>query len=137
MYHLSAIGKAAFNFDLKCLENLKSGHNAISNSFEYLLAELPRRAFSPHEVDHDYDVDNDQNRQWKDAHDAVHGVIQNVVAQRLKDRSSGVKTPDDLLDKMISTYEEKFGKGNDAAQLTEELGANLVEILFAGYPLSK
>jgi cytochrome P450 len=134
MFHLSAIGKSAFNQDLKCMENFEQGPNEITKSFEFMLSELPRRAFSQDpETQNDYETPNEDNRKWQLAATTVREVISSVIKKRLDDVAKGTATSNtardgDLLAAMIN------GHGStDPSVLTEELGDNLIEILFAGY----
>ena len=62
-FHLDAIGNVAFNTDLGCLASFEDGENVIEQSFEYLLEELPRRAYAPDwETQNDFESDTADNR---------------------------------------------------------------------------
>mmetsp|Transcript_2024 Transcript_2024/g.2922 ORF Transcript_2024/g.2922 Transcript_2024/m.2922 type:complete len:532 (-) Transcript_2024:1263-2858(-) len=133
-YHLSAIGKSAFDFDLNCLGAAKLGPNEISMSFEFFISELPRRSLAPDQsVLGNYEVDNEDNRKWKTAADTVRNSIEKVVSKRLRDHLNGVPVRRDLLDSMIEAYDEQLGRKASEEELMEGLTDNLVEILFAGY----
>ena len=144
MYHLSATGKAAMDYDFKCIEGFSQGQkmNAINSAYEFMLSELPRRAFSPDPaLQNDYETDNEDNRKFKAASQSVRSEVERAVEAKLEARKrlgkDGVKV--DLLEAMIRAYEDEHASAGGAAseltaaRLTEELGDNLVEILFAGY----
>ena len=77
MYHLSATGKASFGYDFKCIEQFEKGPNDINKSFEFMLTELPRRAFSQDPLlNADYETDNDDNRKFKFAATSVRSEVQ-------------------------------------------------------------
>ncbi len=138
MYHLSAIGRAVFNFDLDCLSHISLGKDKISESFEYLLRELPRRAYSQDTaLREDYESPTADNIEFKRQAAIVRGVIVEIVQARLDAQTKpGYVSRNDLLDRMIQTYNEEEGPSKDAQNLVDHLGDNLVEILFAGYNTS-
>jgi cytochrome P450 len=134
-YHIQAIGQVAFHTDLKVLETFEDGQNVIEQSFEYLLEELPRRAYATDiETQNDFESDTPDNRMMAEMSYQVRNVIRNIITKRLQDMDSGIKTPKDLLDSMMNVFVEQYpeAKGN-VEMLTAELGDNLVEIIFAGY----
>lgn len=135
MYHLSAVSVAAFHFDLECIENFEKGPNEVNKSFELMLTELPRRAFSTDPAtQNDFEADNEDNRKWKKAATTVRDVITTMVEARLKAKKDKQQIPDDLLEGMIKSYHDHYGAdGISAKELVAELGDNLVEMLFAGY----
>jgi len=100
-----------------------------------MLSELPRRAFSMDPgVQNDFESENEENRLWKEAAMAVRELVTVMVEKRLTEKAGGVAVPDDLLEGMISSYHNEYGKdGIGAEELVAALGDNLVEILFAGY----
>jgi|GEM_PF-2179817 len=131
MYHLSAISKVAFDYDLDLIATFKDGPGTISESFEFLLSELPRRAFSPDEsIREDYTSNNPDNEKWKLHASNVRNIIHQVVTKRIGDRKPNQV---DLLESMILAYESEYGVALDTDVLVAALGDNLVEILFAGY----
>ena len=143
-FHLSAVGKASMGFDFGCVEFYEKtrgkGTNAINRAFELMLTELPRRAFSPDPaVRDDYETDNEDNRKYNGAAKAVRAEVEAAVRARLQEearRGGGAGgRAKDLLQGMIEAYREEEGGEHDltAARLTDEIGDNLVEILFAGY----
>jgi len=134
-FHLSAIGKVSFDYDLGCIERFEEGQHEIEESFEYLLEELPRRAYAPDwDTQNDFETDNPDNREMSKFSWQVRDVIRNVIEERLKSIEAGVQPRGDLLQKMIDVYVEDFPESRgDVDLLTAELGDNLVEIMFAGY----
>jgi len=134
-FHLAAIGKVAFNYDLGCITKFEEGEHEINQSFEYLLEELPRRAYAPDwETQNDFESDTPDNRAMADMSWQVRDVIRKVITRRLQDIDSGITPRGDLLQKMIDVYAEDYPEArNNIELLTAELGDNLVEIMFAGY----
>jgi len=134
-FHLSAIGKVAFDYDLGTISHFEDGEHEINQSFEYLLEELPRRAYAPDwETQNDFESDTPDNRDMQRMSEQVRNVIRNVIHQRLEDIDKGAEPKDDLLQKMIDVYAEDYPEARkDVEMLTTELGDNLVEIMFAGY----
>eukprot|EP00948_MAST-09A_sp_MAST-9A-sp1_P002194 g2194.t1 len=139
MYHLSATGMAAFGYDFKCIENFEKGPNDINKSFEFMLTELPRRAYATDpKLVNDYETDNEDNRKFKFAADSVRNEVKKAVQARLDDRARRGKDAmtNDLLESMIRSYEEEYntsGENLTAQELSDVLGDNLIEVLFAGY----
>jgi cytochrome P450 len=138
MYHLSAIGRAAFDFELDCVSKVAAGPNFIIESFEYLLRELPRRAYSQDaKLREDYASDTEDNREWRRHARAVRDQILVITRARLEARARGAPRRSDLLDAMIASYEQDAGRASSSPQeaeaLVAALGDNLVELLFAGY----
>jgi cytochrome P450 len=138
MYHLSAIGRAAFDFELDCVSKVAAGPNFIIESFEYLLRELPRRAYSQDaKLREDYTSDTEDNREWRRHARAVRDQILVITRARLEARARGAPRRSDLLDAMIASYEQDAGRASnspeEAEALVAALGDNLVELLFAGY----
>lgn len=133
-YHIQAIGQVAFHNDMKTLETFEDG-NVVEASFEYLLEELPRRAYATDfEVQNDFTSDNADNRLMAQMSHQVRDVIRQIIAKRLADHQAGVETPNDLLETMMAVFVEQYPEAKgDVEMLTHELGDNLVEIMFAGY----
>jgi len=122
-----------------------------TQSFDFLLAELARRCFDPDpKVSGDYmtqSADREDNRKWKSAHDTVHGEILPLIRRRLrrrqdiqrnggKARSRYQQPPNDMLTFLLDAYaRESSSDGADfsAEDFDRVLGANVVELLFAGY----
>jgi len=129
-FHLSSAGLSMFNVDLKCVEAYPQP-NAITEAFAYFLQELPRRSFSQdQEVAQNYTTDNEDNRKMWAASKVVHDIVLEVV----RDRQVGKgKAPNDMLNQMVSAFNKEHGKDVSAEQVEQALGANLVELLFAGY----
>ena len=80
----------------------------------------------------------DDNRRWKSAHDTVHGEILPLIRSRLKLRQEGASregVPNDMLAKLLDAYSKESGAESDfsAEDFDKVLGANVVELLFAGY----
>lgn len=129
-FHLSSAGRAMFNVDLKCMESYPKS-NAITDAFAYFLQELPRRSFSQDEgVAQDYTTENDDNKKLWAASKAVHDVVLKVVKDRLGGKGS---SENDMLNQMVVAYQAEHGKQGAAELVAKALGANLVELLFAGY----
>jgi cytochrome P450 len=143
MYHLSAVGKTTFNYNLDVFHNFPAS-NEISDSFEYLLGELPRRSFSPDQsIREDYTSANPDNLKWQSASNTVRQVVLKAIKNRLDDQHNGAPPRGDLLDAMINAYRESAGpalssisKEAEAHILLASLGDNLVEMFFAGYNTS-
>ena len=134
-YHLQAIGQVAFNYDLGCISRFEEGEHPIHQSFEYLLEELPRRAYAPDwETQNDFESDTLDNRELAEMAWQVRDQVRTVIRKRLEDINKGIKPREDLLQKMIDVYSTDYpeAKGN-VEMLTAELGDNLVEIMFAGF----
>jgi hypothetical protein len=105
MYHLSSVSIAAFHFDLGCIERFEDGPNAVNQSFELMLSELPRRAFSPDPaLQNDFETDNEDNRVWNHAASTVRGVVTTMVTSRLAAMKAGEVVPGDLLDDMVPAH---------------------------------
>ena len=87
----------------------------------------------------DYETDNEDNRRYNGAARAVRDEVEAAVRARLKDEArrasgGGGDRARDLLQGMIEAYREEAGDHKlTASRLTDEIGDNLVEILFAGY----
>merc|ERR1719271_1401987 len=129
-FHLSSAGRAMFNVDLKCVESYPKT-NAITEAFSYFLQELPRRSFSQDQgVAQDYTTENDDNKKMWKASKAVHDVILDVVKGRMAGKGS---SRNDMLHQMLQAFKKEHGKDVSPLQVEQALGANLVELLFAGY----
>lgn len=129
-FHLSSAGRAMFNVNLKCVESYPEP-NPIIEAFAYFLQELPRRSFSQDEGEaQDYKTENEANKKMWAASKTVHDVILEVV----KDRLAGTgASRNDMLAQMVAAHKKEHGKDVTAEQIEQALGANLVELLFAGY----
>lgn len=66
---------------------------------------------------------------WKNR-DIAHNVIEKIVKKRLENRAT--KDPD-MLELMIRVYEEDHKGPVDSKKLMKDIGANLVELIFAGF----
>jgi cytochrome P450 len=134
-YHIQAIGQVSFTTDLKALETFEDGPNVIEQSFEYLLEELPRRAYATDiDVQNDFSSDTPDNRMMAEMSYQVRNVIREIIAKRLTDTAAGVEPPKDLLHSMMGIFVDQYPEAKDDVEmLTGELGDNLVEIIFAGY----
>jgi len=117
------------------LETFDDGPNVIEQSFEYLLEELPRRAYATDiDVQNDFASDTPDNRMMAEMSYQVRNVIREIISKRIADTDAGVPSPKDLLDAMMTIFVEQYPEAkNDVEMLTGELGDNLVEIIFAGY----
>lgn len=153
LYHLSAIGKSAFNFDLDCLSSKNLGPSSISEAFDFFIDELPRRSLNPDQsVAGDYTSKTEDNKKWNGAANLVRNTIKEVVSERLLTIVEAKKLQDgktvirkDLLSAMIHlsieentdaerkvSEEEKYSV-EFLKNLVKDITDNLVEILFAGY----
>ena len=152
LFHLSAAAKTMLNHDLDSLALLgrysawevdagvrgrDSSTGAWTSSFDFMLSELARRVFDPDPaISEDYtslDARKD-NQQWKAAHDAVHNQILSLIRQRLALRKRGQPAPKDMLTLLLDSYEtECGGAATTAENFDKALGANVIELLFAGY----
>jgi len=127
---LSSAGRAMFNVNLKCVESYPAS-NAITDAFGYFLQELPRRSFSQDDGEaQDYTTPNEANKKMWKASKAVHDVILEVVRDRLGGQNA---SRNDMLNQMVSAFKKEHGKDVSPEQVEAALGANLVELLFAGY----
>merc|ERR1711990_1225455 len=61
---------------------------------------------------------------------AVHDVILDVVQDRMAAKGS---SRNDMLQQMLLAFKREHGKDVSPLQVEQALGANLVELLFAGY----
>lgn len=77
----------------------------------------------------DYTSKNADNEKWNNNKKVVHDAVFSVLKERLKD---GGKQQKDLLADLLKSYNDA-GFSGDAAAKMDHLGANLVELLFAGY----
>src|SRR5690606_34629206 len=103
------IGRVAFHADLKVLETFEDGENVIEQSFEYLLEELPRRAYATDvDVQNDFDTDNADNRMMAQMSYQVRNVIREIITKRLADHDAGVECPNDLLETMMNVFIEQY-----------------------------
>lgn len=93
----------------------------MNRSFEFMLSELPRRAFSlDPALQNDFEADNEDNRKWKEAAKAVRDLVTIIVESRLSKKKRGESTPEDLLEGMIQSYFNEYGEdGIGAKELVE------------------
>jgi len=65
----------------------------------------------------------------------AHGAILDIVRRRLASRKEDLKKGGrpDMLELFFQAYDKEYGTGYDAHAIEEALGANLVELLFAGF----
>lgn len=130
LFHLSSAAKAMFNVDLKCIESYP-GENKIEGTFKWFLTELIRRSFDQDPaVAQDYETDNEDNRKMKAASKVVHDVVLEVIRDRLKKGKTG---RNDMLQNMLDAYYKEHGTNVAVEVVESSIGANLVELLFAGY----
>merc|ERR1712190_173516 len=130
-FHLSSAGRAMFNVNLKCVDSYPQ-NNPITNAFAYFLQELPRRSFDRDPaVAQDYKTENEDNKKMWAASKAVHDIVLEVVRDRMSGR--GCTSRNDMLNQMVAAYKKEHGKDVTPEQVESALGANLVELLFAGY----
>jgi cytochrome P450 len=119
-----------FNVNLKCAETYPES-NEITEAFAYFLQELPRRSFSQDQgVAQDYTTENEDNKKMWAASKAVHNIVLEVIRDRLA-KTGGSRN--DMLNRMVEAFKKEHGTSTTAEQAEKALGANLVELLFAGY----
>merc|ERR1739844_473402 len=64
----------------------------------------------------------------------AHAEILKVVESRLKTRAEDQKQKrPDMLELLFQAYDKEYGENQPADKIMEALGANLVELLFAGF----
>lgn len=134
-FHLDSIARVCFNQDLGVLETFEDGPSDLERAYEYLLDELPRRAYATDaDVQNDFESDTPDNRMMAEMSYLARNVVRKLIAARLERLAAGEPAPSDLLDVMMNIFIEQYpeAKGN-LDMLTAELGDNLVEIFFAGY----
>jgi cytochrome P450 len=134
-YHLQAASKVMYNTALPALDNYPKKH-VVHDSFNLMLDELARRAFHPDVyVQFNYTDSNEDNDVWRENRDHIHDNVLGALHPRL---SGAEKCPvdnggkGDLLQQLIDAHKEEHPKMTDA-KTEDHLGANLVELLFAGY----
>ncbi len=135
VYHLTAVAQSSMGYSLGCMDHFYEGPEEVLSAFEFMLNELPRRAFSPDpKLNADYTSDNEDNRKWNHHAKTVRDVVTKIVSARLAERSQGKAARNDLLDAMIGMYESEAGDASskDPAVITSHIGDNLIELLFAG-----
>lgn len=99
-----------------------------------MLDELGRRAFHPDvDVQFNYTSDTEDNVLWQENRDVIHDSVLTSLRPRL---SGTEKCPvggdGDLLQQLIDAHKADHPKMT-LGKTEEHLGANLVELLFAGY----
>eukprot|EP01065_Artemidia_motanka_P047113 TRINITY_DN72_c0_g1_i1.p1 TRINITY_DN72_c0_g1~~TRINITY_DN72_c0_g1_i1.p1 ORF type:complete len:985 (+),score=438.09 TRINITY_DN72_c0_g1_i1:73-2955(+) len=135
-YHLDAASKALYGGDIGCVPTFPS-RSELVKTYIWFTTELPRRAFAFDNpaLNTDYEADNEDNRLMKKMSNIAHGVILDVVRRRLAtreaDRRKGGRP--DMLELFFQAYEKEYGGNQSAEAIEEALGANLVELLFAGF----
>lgn len=132
-FHLQAVSKVLYNSDLPALDKYPEKHQ-VHKSFNLMLDELGRRAFHPDvDVQFDYTSPTEDNNMWMDNRDAIHDDVLSNLRPRL---SGAQKCPiggdGDLLQQLIDAH-KKDHPNMSLAKTEDHLGANLVELLFAGY----
>jgi cytochrome P450 len=83
----------------------------------------------------DYESDNEDNRLMKKMSGIAHAEILKILKIRLASRAADQKKggKPDMLELFFQAYEKEYGANATAEQIGHELGANLVELLFAGF----
>lgn len=132
-YHLQAASKVLYNTELPALDNYPDKHT-VHKSFNLMLDELARRAFHPDvSVQFNYTSPTEDNAIWGKNRDLIHDSVLKALRPRL---TGQLKCPvggdGDLLEQLISAHRAEHPTMTDA-KTEEHLGANLVELLFAGY----
>jgi len=129
-FHLSSTSRAMYNVNPGCVEAFPA-ENEISKAFNFFLGELPRRSFDPDPaVAQDYTTDNEANRAMWAASGVVHKAMTAVVRDRLAGKNNQRQ---DMLKEMLNSYKQEFGAEASPAMVESALGANMIELLFAGY----
>jgi len=131
-YHMDASAGSMFSMTLNAVQQFPQKHSGVE-AFVWFTNELPRRAFAFTDaaLNTDYKTDNADNRKmWKNR-DIAHKFVLECVEKRLKDGRR--KDDPDLLELMMRAYEEDNAGPIDAKLLMKDVGANLVELIFAGF----
>eukprot|EP00756_Hemistasia_phaeocysticola_P026821 Hpha_TRINITY_DN16085_c1_g4::TRINITY_DN16085_c1_g4_i1::g.118875::m.118875 len=131
-YHMDASAGAMFSTSLGAIKSWPQKHSGV-DAFVWFTNELPRRAFAftDFALNTDYTTDNPDNRKMWTNRDIAHKFVLEVVEKRLRDGRS--KSDPDLLELMLQAYEEDNKGPIDAKLLMKDVGANLVELIFAGF----
>eukprot|EP00397_Hematodinium_sp_SG-2012_P016664 GEMP01017011.1.p1 GENE.GEMP01017011.1~~GEMP01017011.1.p1 ORF type:complete len:527 (+),score=128.45 GEMP01017011.1:37-1581(+) len=138
-FHISSVTRALYTTEIPALRNFPERHQ-VHEAFDFLLDELARRAFHKDlDVQWDYESDNEDNRAWKAAKEKVHKAVYDELQGRLGGATQNAalgqcpmrKNPD-MLAQLLTEY-EKTHPASTAQKKMEDLGANLVELIFAGY----
>jgi len=160
-FHISAVTRTLYTTEIPALRNFPERH-PVHIAFDYLLDELARRAFHKDlDVQMNYTSDTADNKAWRDAKDLVHNTVYEELRERLergtlargkKDKAPScpaqrdtatdgnegktsqcpMKRNPDMLSQLLQEYEKSYPSA-DAKKKMEDLGANLVELIFAGY----
>jgi len=132
-FHLQAVSKALYNKELPTLDNFPEKH-VVHESFNLMLDELARRAFHPdRSVQFDYSTPSEDNSLWGSNRDVIHDNVLTSLRPRLTGQEKCPLGGDgDLLQQLIDEHRKDHPKMNEF-QTESHLGANLVELLFAGY----
>jgi len=102
----------------------------FQHSFDTMLEQLGLRAFTQDmDLMLDYDTPNEANNLWKANKKVVHDEVFKALQPRLQPNA---KQEPDLLADLTASYVAEFGDLS-AEDKMEILGANLVELFFAGY----
>jgi|Transcript_11230 cytochrome P450 len=136
-YHLDAASKALYgDAHVGCVNSFPERSDLVQ-SYIWFTNELPRRAFAFMEptLNVDYETDNEDNRIMKKMSGMAHNVILNILKKRLATRDADLKKggKPDMLELFFQAYDKEYGANATAEQIEHELGANLVELLFAGF----
>jgi cytochrome P450 len=132
-YHLQAVSKVLYNTKLPTLDKYPQKHT-VHKSFNLMLEELGRRAFHPDVfVQFNYTARTEDNQLWAENRDIIHENVLNSLRPRLTgEEKCPVGGDGDLLQQLITAHKKEHPKMT-LAKTEEHLGANLVELLFAGY----
>lgn len=106
------------------------GKTAFHESFNTMLDQLAIRAFNPDvSLAFDYSSPNEANDLWKQNRSVIHKTVFDCVRARLQ---PGAMQQGDLLGELIQSHRQLHGEQN-ADQVMASLGANIIEVIFAGY----
>eukprot|EP01062_Namystynia_karyoxenos_P018801 TRINITY_DN16_c0_g2_i1.p1 TRINITY_DN16_c0_g2~~TRINITY_DN16_c0_g2_i1.p1 ORF type:complete len:991 (+),score=448.41 TRINITY_DN16_c0_g2_i1:97-2973(+) len=135
-FHLDAASKSLYGGDIGCVPTFPK-RSELVKTYIWFTSELPRRAFAFEDpkLNTDYETDNADNRLMKKMSGVAHKVILDVVRKRLasreQDRKKGGRP--DMLELFFQAYDKEYGSSQSAEAIEDALGANLVELLFAGF----
>lgn len=135
-YHLDAASKSLYGDTYINSINTFPNRSDLVKSYIWFTSELPRRAFAftDPSLNVDYETDNEDNRLMKEMSHIAHSEIKSVVQKRLVTRAEDRKNKKpDMLELLFQAYDKEYGEGQSADKIMEGLGANLVELLFAGF----
>jgi len=129
-YHFQSAGETMFSTDIGAVDAIDKGGHALIGAFNEFVGELLMRSFNPDEaVSVDYKTDNELNQKFWAIRDKAHAAIAPIMKRRIEKREKG----NDMFDRMLAAHEKELGKKADYESFQAALGANALELFFAGY----